>query len=61
MKCHKGGPIESIGCLQILLIVFIPPLAVIHKGIIPFIVVTLCTIFGFWALGSIAAAIYLGD
>jgi len=55
------GPIENIGCLRCLLVIFLPPLAVINKGIIPVIVVTLCTLFGFWVLGSVAAAMYLGD
>lgn len=55
------GPVERIGCLSVLLIIFLPPLAVIRKGILPVIVVTLCTFLGFWVLGSIAAAIYLGD
>jgi uncharacterized membrane protein YqaE (UPF0057 family) len=60
MRNFSGSP-QSIGCLTILLIIFLPPLAVIRKGIVPVIVVTLCTLFGFWVLGSIAAAIYLGD
>ena len=60
MRGHNG-PVEPISCLLCLVVIFMPPLAVIHKGLKAFIVVTLCTIFGFWALGSIAAAIYLGD
>jgi len=56
-----SGPVTQIGCLRCLLVVFMPPLAVIDKGPKAIIVVTLCTIFGFWALGSITAAIYLGD
>jgi len=55
------GPVERIGCLSVLLVIFLPPVAVIRKGLWPVVVVTLCTIFGFWVLGSIAAAIYLGD
>jgi hypothetical protein len=51
----------NIGCLLVILIVFAPPLAVIHKGIVPFIVTLLATIFGFWVLGSIVAAIYNGS
>lgn len=56
-----GGPLKSIGCLRCLLIVFLPPLAVIDRGLIPILIVTLCTFLGFWVLGSIMAAIYLGD
>jgi hypothetical protein len=51
---------QGIGCLAVLLILFLPPLAVIRKGIIPILVVTISTIV-FWPLGSILAAIYLGD
>lgn len=54
-------PKTNIGCLTLLLIVFLPPFAVIGKGLKAFVVTTLCTIFGFWVLGSIAAALYLGD
>lgn len=56
-----GGPINSIGCLRLLFIILFPPLAVIDRGLIPIVIVTLCTFFGFWVLGSIMAAIYLGD
>lgn len=49
---------NNVGCLIMLLIVFMPPLAVIHKGIKPFIVTLAATVFGFWAFGVIVAAMY---
>ena len=52
---------QSIGCLRLLLIIFCPPLAIIDKGLTAFVVVTLCTIFGCWVLGCVAAAAYAGD
>jgi len=57
-----SGPVKPIGCLLYLVVIFLPPLAMIlrPKGVIPFIVVLFCTIL-FYPLGSIAAAIYFGD
>lgn len=55
------GPVERIGCLRCLLVVFLPPAAVLDRGLKAIIIVTLLTIFGCWVLGSVAAASYLGD
>jgi uncharacterized membrane protein YqaE (UPF0057 family) len=59
MKDFSDTP--HIGCARVLLVVFLPPIAVLDKGFIPTLVVTLLTFFGFWFMGSIAAAMYLGD
>lgn len=55
----KNSRENEHGCLTYLLLIFAPPLAVIHLGFKPFIVTLLATIFGAWILGTFVGALYL--